>query len=560
MFDAEQKLIISNQPLCRNIRVAAGAYDPGTPLRAILEQRIASGVTPRRTSKITSRARSSRPWPRANRWYIINELRDGHVIAISHQPLATASRSGRTRTSPSAARPRRRSSSWRIMTRSRACRIGCAFASRWNGARPRRRAARRSRCSASISTISRRSTTRSAIRSAMPCLQAVADRIRACVRPTDTVARLGGDEFAIVQVSADQPMGATALARGSSRQLSEPFDVDGHQVVIGASVGIAVAPDDGDDPDCLLKNADMALYRAKEDGRGIYRFFEPDMDAKMQARRTLELDLRKALALGEFELFYQPLVELDTNRGQRVRGAVAMAASRNADWFPRPSSSRWRRTSAHRPDRRLGSEAGLSRGDELAESSSRSPSTCLRFSSRAAPWSSTWSAALGASGLRRQPARARDHRNSPAAGYRGDHRDAATTCETSASASRWTTSAPAIPAWAICRSFPFDKIKIDRSFIRDLSDRAGFDRHRSGRHRPRQQPRHIHDGRRGRDRSAAATAQRGRLHRGPGLSCSASRYRPIRCSSCCSGSILRIKQWPSALSAQTSFQGTSFAP
>ena len=145
-------------------------------------------------------------------------------------------------------------------------------------------------------------------------LQAVAARIRACVRPTDTVARLGGDEFAIVQVSAAQPTGATALAARLIEQIGEPFEIEGHQVVIGASVGIAVAPDDGSDPDCLLKNADMALYRAKEDGRGTYRFFEPAMDAKMQARRALELDLRKALVLGEFELFYQPLVRLDTDR------------------------------------------------------------------------------------------------------------------------------------------------------------------------------------------------------------------------------------------------------
>src|SRR5258708_27960133 len=128
-------------------------------------------------------------------------------------------------------------------------------------------------------------------------------RLRACARPTDTVARLGGDEFAIVQDTVDQPVGATALAARLIKEISEPFDVHGHQVVIGASVGIAIAPNDGEDPDCLLKNADMALYRAKECGRGTYRFFEPAIDAKMQARRALELDLRKALALGEFEPF-----------------------------------------------------------------------------------------------------------------------------------------------------------------------------------------------------------------------------------------------------------------
>src|SRR5262249_57050486 len=92
-----------------------------------------------------------------------------------------------------------------------------------------------------------------------------------------------------------------------------PFELDSHQVVVGMSVGIAVAPDDGADPDQLLKNADMALYRAKADGRGVYRFFEPEMDARMQRRRELEMDLRQALINGEFELHYQPLVNLQTN-------------------------------------------------------------------------------------------------------------------------------------------------------------------------------------------------------------------------------------------------------
>ncbi|MEX3010917.1 PAS-domain containing protein [Hoeflea sp. TYP-13] len=144
-------------------------------------------------------------------------------------------------------------------------------------------------------------------------LQAVAERLRSCVRETDTIARLGGDEFAILQVSDDQPQAATSLARRICEVLSEPFDLENHQVVIGTSVGIAVAPQDGTDPDQLLKNADMALYRAKNDGRGIYRFFEAEMDARMQARRSLELDLRTAFKKSEFELHYQPLVDLESN-------------------------------------------------------------------------------------------------------------------------------------------------------------------------------------------------------------------------------------------------------
>ncbi|WP_419914729.1 EAL and GGDEF domain-containing protein [Hoeflea sp.] len=144
-------------------------------------------------------------------------------------------------------------------------------------------------------------------------LQAVAERLRSCVRQSDTIARLGGDEFAVLQVSDDQPHAATATAERICEVLSEPFDLDNHQVVIGASVGIAVAPTDGRDPDQLIKNADMALYRAKNDGRGIYRFFEAEMDARMQARRNLELDLRRAYKRGEFELHYQPLINLESD-------------------------------------------------------------------------------------------------------------------------------------------------------------------------------------------------------------------------------------------------------
>ena len=157
-------------------------------------------------------------------------------------------------------------------------------------------------------------------------LKAVADRLRGCVRETDTVARLGGDEFAIIQTGIEQPATPPMLARTHSR--------GDHQAPLRSrrpsaswstlSIGIALAPDDGADADQLLKNADLALYGAKADGRGTYRFFEPEMDARMKARRELELDLRKALGNGEFELHYQPLVNLDaTTRSAASRRCCA---------------------------------------------------------------------------------------------------------------------------------------------------------------------------------------------------------------------------------------------
>jgi diguanylate cyclase (GGDEF)-like protein len=140
-------------------------------------------------------------------------------------------------------------------------------------------------------------------------LCAVTERLQRVIRGADAVARLGGDEFAIVQVSA-KPTDASELAARIIDTLVEPFDILGHQVVIGTSIGIAMAPADGTQPDQLLRNADMALYRAKAEGRGTFHFFQSDMDAQMQDRRKLELDLRKALLADEFELYYQPLVDI----------------------------------------------------------------------------------------------------------------------------------------------------------------------------------------------------------------------------------------------------------
>jgi diguanylate cyclase (GGDEF)-like protein len=141
-------------------------------------------------------------------------------------------------------------------------------------------------------------------------LKIVADRLRGLVRETDTIARMGGDEFVIVQPFIADPADATALAQRIITLMSEPYSIDGHQAVIGASIGIAVGPGDGSGADKLLRNADLALYRAKGDGRGTFRFFEPAMDLQMQTRRIMERDLRKALPAGEFELYYQPVVNL----------------------------------------------------------------------------------------------------------------------------------------------------------------------------------------------------------------------------------------------------------
>jgi diguanylate cyclase (GGDEF)-like protein len=152
-------------------------------------------------------------------------------------------------------------------------------------------------------------------------LKAVTLRLLDCIREIDTIARLGGDEFVILQSGLESVEQASALAELIIARIAEPFELDGHQVVVGASIGIAVAPNDGADAELLVRNADMALYRAKSDGRGTCRFFEPGMDAQLQERRRLELDLRRALANQEFVLFYQPLVDA---RSEEITGFEAL--------------------------------------------------------------------------------------------------------------------------------------------------------------------------------------------------------------------------------------------
>jgi diguanylate cyclase (GGDEF)-like protein len=146
-------------------------------------------------------------------------------------------------------------------------------------------------------------------------LKAVAARLEGLIGESDTVGRLGGDEFAILHVATgDQREGAANLAKRLLEVIGEPYEIDGHHIVIGTSVGIAMAPHHGTENEKLLKNADLALYRAKSDGRNSYRFFEPEMDHEVQLRRTLEVDLTCAVANGEFEVYYQPLVDARDRR------------------------------------------------------------------------------------------------------------------------------------------------------------------------------------------------------------------------------------------------------
>jgi diguanylate cyclase (GGDEF)-like protein len=159
-------------------------------------------------------------------------------------------------------------------------------------------------------------------------LKTAAERLRSCVRETDTIARLGGDEFAIIQTEIDQPTDAAALADRIQEAIRAPFDLDGLHAVTNVSIGISLAPANATVSTELMKQADMALYRAKAAGRNTYRFFEPEMDTSMRARRRIESSLREALVNGGLELHYQPIVRVADDT---ITGVEALLRWRHAE-------------------------------------------------------------------------------------------------------------------------------------------------------------------------------------------------------------------------------------
>jgi diguanylate cyclase (GGDEF)-like protein len=145
-------------------------------------------------------------------------------------------------------------------------------------------------------------------------LKGVAERLRGCLREADVAARLGGDEFAVIQTAIKDRSETTQLVDEIHSAIRRPLECMGHLITTDASIGIALAPGDGVDLDQLLKNADLALYGAKGDGRRTYRFFEAGMDQRARARRSLELELRQAISDGSLEIYYQPVVNIEDDK------------------------------------------------------------------------------------------------------------------------------------------------------------------------------------------------------------------------------------------------------
>lgn len=159
-------------------------------------------------------------------------------------------------------------------------------------------------------------------------LRQVSGRIKDCLRSTDTVARLGGDEFAVIVTNAQEPVAITSIAERIVESLARSFDLDGQEVHTGTSVGITIYPHDRGQSDQLLRNADMALYRAKEEGRGTYQLYDSQMQEEVQARRLLESDLRRAMDREELRIVYQP--QFDCRTGELV-GAEALLRWRHPE-------------------------------------------------------------------------------------------------------------------------------------------------------------------------------------------------------------------------------------
>jgi diguanylate cyclase (GGDEF)-like protein len=311
MFDAERQLIVCNANYAAMYGLRPEHTEPGTPLQIILEHRVATGTSPINVENFVEQVMASAARPGVAEQH----LRDGRIISVISAPLST----GGGVTIHMDVTEKRNSEKQIAFLAHHDALTGLAnrLQLRDHIGESLQRAEDGERFSVLCLDLDHfkgiNDTLGHSVGDALLC--AVAERLRELVRAEDLVSRTGGDEFSIVQPGTGQPVAAaTELATRIVEQLGVPFDIGDHQVVVGASVGIAIAPDDGRDADQLLKNADMALYRAKDDGRAGFHFFEPEMDAKAQARRILELELRKAITAGEFEVYYQPIVNLAENR------------------------------------------------------------------------------------------------------------------------------------------------------------------------------------------------------------------------------------------------------
>jgi diguanylate cyclase (GGDEF)-like protein len=312
-FDGDERLIVCNRRYAEMYGLSLDILRPGTTLREIVDLRFEVGSCPAMSREDylawrNSIAISDRPSDTAT------ELANGRIFAIHHQPMPGG---GWVATHDDITDRRRTEAQIERMARSD---VLTGLANRVQFRERLNDLLLQSRATDSVALLLVDLDRFKAVNDTLghpigdKLLCAAAQRLRQFVRQNDLVARLGGDEFAIIQTGASQPAAAKSLADRLVHGFAEPFEIGDDQVQVGASVGVALSPDDGVDPDELLKRADLALYDAKSTGRGTLSFFRSEMNERAQGRRALEIDLRQAEARGELELHYQPILALNTNR------------------------------------------------------------------------------------------------------------------------------------------------------------------------------------------------------------------------------------------------------
>lgn len=310
MFDPEHKLIVCNKTYAQMYGLPADLVRPGTMLQAIDNYRAAIGnsalANPEQMAVATHAAGEASAFTQ--------ELMDGRVIAVSQRPMMDGGWiavhedvTERRRAEAKIAHLARHDVLTNLPNR-------VLFREHLENALTRMQPGRG--CAVLCLDLDHFKNVNDTLSHPIgdDLLKAVAARLTQILPASDFVARIGGDEFAIVQTGVERPEQASQLASRILEQVARPYDIGGRAINIGTSIGIAVAPTDGTNADQLLKNSDMALYLAKGDGRGTHRFFEREMDKRLQTRRALEIDLRKAMANGEFEVHYQPLVQLQSGK------------------------------------------------------------------------------------------------------------------------------------------------------------------------------------------------------------------------------------------------------
>jgi diguanylate cyclase (GGDEF)-like protein len=311
LYDSEARLVLSNRRYLEMYNLSEDVVKPGFPFRDLIAYRKETGSFPGNVDAFCSEVLRNVAQKRATRNIV--ETADGRSVQIVNQPLANGGWvatqediTDRTRAEKQIARLAHYDALTDLPNR-------VSFRARLE--QELKRTKRGEQLAVLYIDIDEFKTVNDTLGHSVgdELLKGVAERLRRCIRETDIVARLGGDEFAIVQVCAERASDVVELVQRIYSAIREPLDCLGHQVTADASIGIALAPNDASDLDQLLKNADLAMYSAKADGRRTYRFFEAEMDARAKARHTLEVDIRQAIVDDAFEVHYQPIVNLESN-------------------------------------------------------------------------------------------------------------------------------------------------------------------------------------------------------------------------------------------------------